>query len=316
VDLGRPIPERWATRVAAQPEVERVEPYAVGFALWTKATPPGQAPATPEVCTVVGARLGPDSLGAIEYLRTHPDLMARLAEPFTVAVDEAELGRLGVSRLGDQAEVMGRRVRVVGIVRGYTSISGPYVFCSLDTARPLLRDPSGGATYLLAKCKTPEGAEAVAARLQRYERMSAFTAGEFSTRSRLHWLFTTKAGVAVAFTAVLGLIVGAVVTSQTLYSATAASQREFATMRAMGIPRWRLKLTVVEQSFWVGLFGVLMAIPVTVVLAELGNRAGTRVWLHPYVLLIAAGITMLMALGAGLAALRSFQGVDPAHNIR
>jgi putative ABC transport system permease protein len=34
------------------------------------------------------------------------------------------------------------------------------------------------------------------------------------------------------------------------------------------------------------------------------------------VVLAAAAITMLMALGAGLAALRSFQGVDPAHNIR
>jgi putative ABC transport system permease protein len=316
VDLARPIPERWATRVAAQPEVGRVEAYNVGFALWVKATDPDAPPATPEVITVVGARLGPDSLGAIEYLRTHTDLMARLAEPFTVAVDEAELGRLGVRRLGDQAEISGRRVRVVGTTRGYTSISGPYVFCSFETARALIRDPAGGASYVLAKCDTPEAAAVAARRLGAYGRMSAFTADEFSTRSRLHWLFTTKAGVAVAFTALLGLVVGAVVTSQTLYSATAASQREFATLRAMGIPRWRLKLTVVEQSFWVGLLGIALAAPAAVLLAELGNRAGTRVWLHPYVVIAAAGVTMLMALGAGLAALRSFQGVDPAHNIR
>jgi putative ABC transport system permease protein len=316
VDLGRQIPERWASRIAAQPEVERVEPCSVGFALWVKATAPDAPPATPEVVTVVGAKIGPDSLGAVEHLRRQPELMAKLAEPFTVVVDQSELGRLGVRRLGDQAEVTGRRVRVVGTVRGYTSIGGPYVFCSLQTARALLREPTGAATYLLARCRTPAAADAVAARLQKYERMSAFTADEFSTRSRLHWLFTTKAGVAVGFTALLGLVVGAVVTSQTLYSATAASQREFATLRAMGIPRWRLKLTVVEQSFWVGLFGVVCAAPVTVLLAEVGNRAGTQVWLHPVVVLAAAGITMLMALGSGLAALRSFQGVDPAHNIR
>ena len=71
----------------------------------------------------------------------------------------------------------------------------------------------------------------------------------------MHWLITTKAGIAVGFTALLGLLVGAVVTSQTLYAATAASQREFATLRAMGIPKWRLKLNVLVQSFWVGLFG-------------------------------------------------------------
>ncbi len=316
VDLGRPIPERWSSRVAAQPEVERVEPCAIGFTLWVRATAPDAPPATPEVITVVGARLGPRSLGAVEYLRGHPELMAKLAEPFTVAVDVSDLGRLGVRRLGEQAEVAGRRVRVVGTVRGYPSLGGPYVFCSLETARVLLRDPAGTATYLLASCKTPDGAEEVARRLGHYRQMSAFTADQFSRRSRLHWLFTTKAGIAVGFTAILGLLVGAVVTSQTLYSATAASQREFATLRAMGIPRWRLKLTVIEQSFWVGLFGIALAAPLTIVLAEAGNRIGTQVRLHPYVLAAAAGITMLMSLAAGLAALRSFQGVDPAHNIR
>jgi putative ABC transport system permease protein len=316
VDLGRAIPERWAARVAAQPEVERVEPCSIGFSLWVKATSADEPPATPEVITIVGAKLTPGSLGAVEYLRDRPELMAKLIEPFTVAVDESELGRLGVRRVGEQAEVTGRRVRVVGTVRGYTSIGGPFVFCSLETARVLLREPDGNATYLLAKCKQPEDAAAIAHRLARYERMSAFSAGEFSTRSRLHWLFTTKAGVAVGFTALLGLLVGAVVTSQTLYSATAASQREFATMRAMGIPGWRLKWTVIEQSFWVGLFGIALAAPATVLLAEAANQLGTRVWLHPYVLSAAGGITMLMALLAGLAALRSFQGIDPAHNIR
>ena len=52
------------------------------------------------------------------------------------------------------------------------------------------------------------------------------------------------------------------------------------------------------------------------VLAEAANKLGTNVVLHPFVLFGAAGVTLVMALGSGLAALRSFQGVDPAHNIR
>ena len=43
---------------------------------------------------------------------------------------------------------------------------------------------------------------------------------------------------------------------------------------------------------------------------------GTKVRLHPLVMLAAGAITLVMALVSGLAALRSFQGVDPAHNIR
>jgi putative ABC transport system permease protein len=315
VDLGRTIPDRWSARVAAQPEVERVEPAVIGFSLWIRVAT-REAPATPEVITVVGTRLGPDSLGAVKYLREHPDLMTKLTEPFTVAVDDSDLGRLGIKRVGDSAEVYGNRVRVVGVVSGYRSVGGPYVFCSTDTARKLIRDPAGGVTYHLAKTKTPEDAEVVAKRLGQYKQMSAFTSEELSLRSRMYWLFTTKAGITVGFTALLGLVVGAVVTSQTLYAATAASQREFATMRAMGIPGWRLRLTVIEQAFWVGLSGILIAIPVTLVLGEAANELGTNVVLHPIVMFGAAAVTLLMALGAGLAELRSFQGVDPAHNIR
>jgi putative ABC transport system permease protein len=314
VDLGRGIPERWAVRVAAEPGVERVETSVVGFSLWTHSS--GTAQATPEVITVVGCRLHPDSLGAVEAIRTNSDLLERLAEPFTVAVDEGELHRLGVRRVGEQAEVIGRRVRVVGFVKGYRSLGGPYVFCSIETARALLKYPRGECSYVLARCDSPESAWRVKQHLGRYQQMSALTADEFSMRTRIHWLTTTKAGVAVGFTALLGLFVGSVVTSQTLYAAVAASQREFATLRAMGIPGWRLKLTVVAQSLWVGFFGLLTATPVSFLTAESANLIGTQVTLHPAVVGLAVVLTLGMALVSGLAALRSFQNVDPAHNIR
>ena len=316
VDLGRPMPDRWVHRLAAQPEVERAETCILGFSLWTSLAD-REGPATPEVCTIVGTRLDAGSIGAVDALRNDPELRARLAEPFTVAVDEGEVGRLGITgKVGEQAEILGRRVRVVGFVRGYKSIGGPYVFCSEETARPMLRYGRGDVTYLIARCRNSLDADAVSRRLKQHPRMSVYTADEFSRNTRMHWLFTTKAGVAVGFTALLGLLVGAVVTSQTLYAATAAMQKEFATLRAMGIPRWRLQLSVLTQSFWVGLFGIVVAAPITLAITEGANRLGTQVRLHPLVLLAAAAITMLMAVGSGLAALRSFQHVDPAHNNR
>jgi putative ABC transport system permease protein len=315
VDLGRPIPERWVARLVANPEVERAEPAVVGFAIWTR---PGRSSAETlsEVCTVVGSRLDPHSLAAVEAVRTNPELLARLSQPLAVAVDESELRRLGIRGEGERAEVFGRTVQVVGLVKGYRSLGGPYLFCSLDTARLLLGYRHDEVTYLLAKTRDAAGAEAVARRLNAYPRMTALTADEFSSRSRLHWLLTTKAGITVGFTALLGLLVGAVVTSQTLYAATTASHREFATLRAMGIPRWRLQLSVLAQSFWVGLFGILLAVPVVLLLAEGAGSLGTAVRLHPLVLLSAVCITLAMAVSSGLAALRSFQSIDPAHNIR
>lgn len=315
VDLGIPIPERWENRVAADPDLSQIESYVIGFSLWTRPSTPGTPPVT-EVCTVIGSKLDPNSLGAIQDLRNHPHLLSALTEPFTVVVDESELRRLGIRGLGEKAEIIGRRVRVVGTVKGYKSLAGPYVFCSIETARHLVRAQSDEVMYILGKCKPGIDPASSKAKLDRYPQMTAYTSAEFSHRSRMHWLTTTKAGVAIGFTAMLGLFVGAVVTSQTLFAATIASQREYATMRAMGIPRWRLQLTVLSQAFWVGLLGILIAIPVTFLLQEAANALGTQVILHRYVLIVAATVTMVMALVSGLAALRSFQGVDPAHNIR
>jgi putative ABC transport system permease protein len=315
VDLGRPIPERWLVRLAANPEVERTEAAILAFSLWTPQVQTSQ-PAISEVCTVVGTRLDSQSLAAAEGIRTNPELLAQLSELGTVVVDESELGRLGIRGVGDTADVSGNHVRVVGLVKGYKSLGGPFVFCSLETARALLRYQPNDVTYLVAKTTSSAAAAKVVARMSGYSRLAAFTADEFSNQSRMHWLITTKAGITVGFTALLGLLVGAIVTGQTLYSATAASQREFATLRAMGIPKWRLKLSVLVQSFWVGLFGIILAAPIALLLAKGADLLGTSVRLHPWILALAAAVTMSMAIGSGLAALRSFQSVDPAHNIR
>src|SRR5262249_12093908 len=153
---------------------------------------------------------------------------------------------------------------------------------------------------LLAQCYRKEDAPKVVAYLNEHYRtkLRAYTAAEFSLHSRLHWLFKTKAGVALGLAAALGLLVGAVVTSQTLYSATIASLKEYAVLRALGIPRWRMGLMVLSQSFWVGASGVAFALPAIYAIAALGNEVGAKVLLPWWLMLSAVGVTMLMALSS------------------
>jgi putative ABC transport system permease protein len=156
----------------------------------------------------------------------------------------------------------------------------------------------------------------VVTRLRTYRNMSTFTSTEFSLRSRLHWLTKTKAGIALGCAAALGLLVGAVVTSQTLYAATAASLREYAVLRALGIPRWRMGFAVLSQSFWVGLAGVGLALPAVFVLAQTAESLGAKVLLPSWLLGTAAGVTLSMALLSGLSALRSLRLAEPAALLR
>src|SRR5262245_29260404 len=308
VDLGRPIPESWMSYLAFN-EVERIEPFMEGFAYWDKPT------GGMELCVVIGSRLGPNALGAIKQLT--PDHRRDLSEFGAVVVDQGEFRRLGITKVGQTAEVQGRKVRIVGTVSGLKSLAGPYVFCSMETAKMLLKPPHEQATFLLAKCKRKEDAPAVVERLRSYDRkISAFTAEEFSLRSRLHWLLKTKAGIALGLAACLGLLVGAVVTSQTLYAATVSQLKEYAVLRAMGIPRWRMAMSVLAQSFWVGLAGVIIALPLIFVLAHFGNELGAKVLLPWQLLTGAVVVTMTMALLSGLWALRSLRLIEPVALLR
>lgn len=308
VDLGRPIPESWDSYLAV-PEVVRTEPFFEGFGYWDK--PSGGL----ELVLIIGSRMAPDSLGAVKQLT--PEHRAMLSEQGAIVVDEGEFDRLGVTKIGDTAEIVGKRVRIVGTVRGLRSLAGPYVFCSIETARMLLRPPPDQVTFLLARCRSKEDAKVVAARLKGHERkLTVQTAEEFSFNSRWHWLTKTKAGIALGLAALLGLLVGAVVTSQTLYAATAASLKEYAVLRAMGIPRWRMSLSVLMQSFWIGLAGIALAIPAIFFMAHFGSEAGAKVLLPPWLWAGAVSITLVMALGSGLFALRSLRSVEPVSLLR
>ena len=114
-------------------------------------------------------------MGAVDKLT--PELRALLSEPGAIVIDESDTERLAVRGVGDAAEVNGVRVRVVGLTRGLKSLAGPYVFCSITTARRLLRLLPDQVTYVLGKCRNAEDAPRVARRLQdEYRNISAFTA--------------------------------------------------------------------------------------------------------------------------------------------
>jgi putative ABC transport system permease protein len=267
---------------------------------------------------LLGSELGYDAAGAADVLT--PEMRSALTEPYTIVVDESDVGRLTLDHTDAKPKINGREVRVVGTVKGLKSLAAPWVFCSVFTARQLLSFllPPDHVTYLIARCDSPERARQVAAELREQygDDMSVRTAEEFSTGSRWYWLLRTKAGIAIGYAALLGLLVGAVITYQTLYSATTASAKEFAILLALGIPRWRIMLMVLQQSFWVGVVGVVLAYPICLLLRLAALQVNTDVDLRWEVLAGTATVTTVMALLAGAVALRSVRQIEPMDLLR
>ncbi len=312
VDLGRPIPVSTVARLD-RPGVHQPELLYLTFASWTK--PSGGS----SLCTVVGGDTSAGAAGAADVLT--PDMRAALTEPRAVVTDRSDLGKLGLGAVGDTGKVNGREVRLVGVVDGLKSLAAPWVFCSQTTARELLSVPNpvyaDHTTYFLARCDSPARAGQVVAELRReYPTMSVYTAAEFSFESRWYWLTRTKAGVALGYAALLGLLVGSLITAQTLYSATMGSAKEYATLLALGIPRRRIYGLVLRQAVWVGVAGVLLAGPTVFALAAAADAAGAKVTLKPVVLAGAAAVTLVAAVLSGLVALRGVRRIEPMSLLR
>ncbi len=308
IGYSHPIPEAWASRLASHPGIERVAPYLFGFALWHK--PDGGL----EQCFLIGARLEEGEVGAVQDYS--PQLRRRLTQPGTITVYAPDSPRLGLEeQTSEIGEVAGQRVRLAGIIRegGHGIGMMPGVLGSLRTARRLLPEVGPDqTTYLIARCRNPADRAAIAHELrERYPDMAVMTREEFAERTQSYWMVKTNAGVILSFIALLGLVVGAVITGQTLYTATTASKREFAMLRALGIPRGRISGLVLAQSFWVAAAGIALAHPTTLGLAWLARSRGIEARLPGWLLTATAGLVIGIALTAGTSALRSLRAAEP-----
>lgn len=313
IGFGEPIEDIWRSRLASQPEIAETETYVFGLGIWRR--PEGGT----ESCYVIGSRLGEHSIGASNRLSS--DIRDLLTFPGSFAVDETALVSLGLNgTIGETAEIFNKKVRLVAVLHGAGSGLVPTIYCSLRTAYTLLPNMNqqpNKTSFLLARCYSKEMAQAVAQQLRKdYPLMATWTKEEFIERTGFYWLTTTKAGLALGFAALLGFFVGTVITSQTLYAAVISSLKEYAVLRALGIPRGQINWLVLSQSFWIGLFGMTLAIPFSLGMAWLASLVNIEIHLTPLLLGVTALVTILMGELSGFWAIRSTSQADPASLLR
>ena len=73
---------------------------------------------------------------------------------------------------------------------------------------------------------------------------------------------------------------------------------------------------VLVQAFWVGVAGVALALPAIFALAKAANELKVVVLLPVWLLVATVVVTMVMALGSGIAGLRSLRRIEPAVLLR
>ncbi|WP_395024482.1 ABC transporter permease [Comamonas odontotermitis] len=243
-----------------------------------------------------------------------------LREPGAVIIDRADLSSLA-SREGDVAWINNHKVRIAAAIDGLRGLGGVNVIASLSTVREIASVPEGqGNTYLVARTRPGADARQVQQRLNSAARSfgphETWTAKAFAHRSQMYWMFNTGAGAGVLFMAIVVCLVGAVVTSQSLRTVVAGSSREYAVLNALGVSRSALGRVVVEQAFWIGAAGMVLAILASVALLALARVYRVPVALNVQAMLACAVLIAVLALFSGLGAIRGLLRADPAALLR
>jgi len=305
IEQGIPFSERKLYTVRATPGVAEAQKYIVRFSRWKRAD--GQEEAVQVVGVNRESTMG-QAWNVVQGRREDLNI------DDSVIVDRIYFQKLGVSGVGDTAEILGHRTRVVGLTQGIrTFTTSPYVFTNYRHALDYgnLRDDQ--TMFILIKAQPDVKIPELRARLQsRLDGVDVLTRQEFSDMTRHYWMFTTGAGMAVLMAAVLGLLVGAVVVAQTIYSSTIDHLRDFGTLKAMGATNAYIYRVIMKQAVIAALIGYALGISMSMVVVHESGKGGANIVLPWQLGVGMLGLTVVMCVSAAFVSINKVTKIDPA----
>lgn len=240
--------------------------------------------------------------GSIQALKAGPGII----------VDESAFPKLGVMRIGDYVEVNEKRVKVVGItqgIRGFTT--APYVFTTYRTAQELDQWVSERTVFIVARVAAGYDHDDVVANLRQIRDVDVYRADAYSWKTRMYWTLETGIGVGFGLTAVMAIVVGMVIVSQTIYTATVEHLREFGTLKAIGATNWQVYGIIVKQALINAVLGYIAGLGITLLTVRLIESTGLAVVIPLELMVAIFFLTLLMCLAAAVISVRKALNVDP-----
>jgi putative ABC transport system permease protein len=302
-----------ATNLYAERGISHIEPILFGSGDWRGVHGSGGVSVT-----ILGIDTADDAQALARIIPA--SVRNELNDPGTVIIDIADASKLS-ARKGSVAEVNGQTVRVGGYIDGLRGLGGVNVVASSETARNLDHSlpNNGGATYFLYNINPNADGSALQARLNSRSDIRHFevwSAQQLASMTTMYMLLDSGAGIAFIFATLIAVMIGAVITSQTLMAAVAGTVPQYATLRALGVPFSKLRLVVIEQAGWVGLFGFGISLLFSLVIAIAAAIYRVSFELRLSIVAAASTVVLLVAAVACLLAIHRLRDTDPAMLLR
>lgn len=246
-----------------------------------------------------------------------------LEEPGTVVLETKARTNLGL-RIGDEMEFNGKRAKLIGFTDEYKGVKlfgSEFLIgvCSQMTAAQIsdghLREDGGS---LQLKLKDPARLEQVRKELsQMYPgKFRLWTLDELFQSTLYDQIVKSKKDWQLLFSALIAVLIGMVITSQSLRGAILASVRDYAAIRALGVSRRSLGWVVLEQGLWVGVAGLAIGVALTCAVSAATAAIGIPFHVPWWIYLFTVPMVMFTAFCSGLVALRVLYRTQPAELLR
>jgi putative ABC transport system permease protein len=245
------------------------------------------------------------------------DAMRRaIEEPYAVGIDVSAMKQLGV-KLGDQATLNGRTVRVALIMDGYANAQLPGLVMSRQTQRLMGRANDEQLGLLMVRVKNNGTLKDVERIRNELNSMSdglyrAWTKPELTASTTKEMMSEGFIVILLTFLSAIGFIIGVVITWQTLRGAILANIKEFASLRALGVSIGQLRGVVMELSLWVGVLGIGAAALLMTGVALLAKSVNLPMGFEPGSVIQTAVLLLAISIGSGALTLGALKKGEPA----
>ncbi len=306
VDFPQQFSEQLVDRVRSVPGVERADNLILAFMNVT--LPTGASEVTETYALENFPRWG------LPWNFYGGDIMD-LKRGAYMFIDESAKKRFGSIEIGDYREVLGKRLKIIGLTRDALSFTTtPISFMDYHLAQSIQRALLGGRTCYIV-VKLAPGADTTVVRAEIARRLphnDVFTRQGWADHSRNYWIVSTGIGLNMYVTVFLGCLVGLVVVAQTLYSSTMEHLKEFGTVKAIGGSNWDIYMILAKQAVIAAIVGFIGGVIPSWGMAALMQHLHLKSIMPASLHVMVFVGTIIMCLGAAVISFRKVASIDPA----
>ena len=223
--------------------------------------------------------------------------------------------------LGDEFVRHGIKLRVVGLMDGNLGPRGSLVSRetveTLNKATNWKRDTPVYSILIAPKAGTSVG-QAIAALNRQLKALGAQAMSREQLTQKVieDGLKDQRDIRAFIYLAIFIGVIALLIISQAIHAMIAGQRVEFATLLAMGVPKWRVALLVFEQTVWIGLIASAFALSGALVGQLVLEKADVYILLYPSQVPLVSGAILATSCLAGMMTLPTIFGLKPVELLR